>query len=210
MKTNNKIRKQQHNEAHKLTRDISVFYIVLFVVMMMIVPVRLVQADINLYVNQATETKTTNHFPTLIAVGRGELTWFGLSIYHASLWTSTGEYQSVKHSLPIALTITYNKNIKSEALAKRTVEEWKQLGLFDDQRRKFWGQQLKQIWPNVTPGDSITTLVTANKKTRFYHNDKLLTELAEPTFGTALLSIWLDAETSEPHLRAKLIGQAGG
>ena len=210
MKTNNKIRKQQHNEAHKLTRDISVFYIVLFVVMMMIVPVRLVQADTSIYVNQTTDSKVTEQFPTLVTVKHGELTWFGLSIYHASLWTSTGEYQSVKDSLPIALTITYNKNIKSDALAKRTVKEWKHLGLFDDQRRKFWGQQLKQIWPNVAPGDSITTLVTANRKTRFYHNDNLLAELADSTFGTALLSIWLDDETSEPDLREQLIGQAGG
>lgn len=208
MKTNNKLKKQQHNEAHKLTRDISVFYLLLLVVMI-IVPVRMVQADTNLYVNQTTDSKVTEHFPTLIAVGRGELTWFGLSIYHASLWTSTGEYQSVKDSLPIALTITYNKNIKSDALAKRTVKEWKYLGLFDDQRRKYWGQRLRQIWPNVASGDSITTLVTANRETRFYHNDKLLTELADPTFGTALLSIWLDDETSEPDLREKLIGQAG-
>jgi hypothetical protein len=208
MKTNNKLKKQQHNEAHKLTRDIGVFYLVLLVVMM-IVPVRMVQADTNLYVNQTTDSKVTEHFPTLIAVGRGELTWFGLSIYHASLWTATGEYQSVKDSLPIALTITYNKNIKSDALAKRTVKEWKSLGLFDDQWRKYWGQRLRQIWPNVAPGDSITTLVTANRKTRFYHNDKLLSDLADPTFGTALLSIWLDDETSEPDLREKLIGQAG-
>ena len=208
MKTH-KVKTHQRNRTHKLISNIGLLYILLLV-LVLIAPARLVQADTNPYIiNAATKPDVPDQFPNLSVVGSGELTWFGLSIYSASLWTTTGKFTSLNDSLPIALTIIYNKNFTSDTLADRTVKEWEHLGLFDSQRRKFWEQQLRTIWPSVKPGDNITTLVTADKKTRFYHNDKLLTELLDPDFGPALLSIWLDSETSEPGLREKLTGNTG-
>jgi len=203
MKIINTTRNQNRNVEHNLTRDISVFYLVLLAILM-IVPARMVQADV---AHTSVEITGASRFPTLIAVGDGELTWFGLSIYQASLWTATGEYQNIKDSLPIALTITYDKHIASDDLAQRTVEEWEHLDIFDSEWRASWAVRLRHIWPNVKPGDSITTLVTNDRKTQFYYNDKPLTMFDDPMFGVALLSIWLDPNTSKPELRAKLIGQ---
>ena len=203
MNANNKSRKQIPNSEQKLTRDIVISYLTLLAILM-IAPAKLVHADFNV---SMSDNNDLDSFPTLIAVGRGELTWFGISIYEASLWTTTGEFQNLTDTLPVAFTITYERNITSSALAKRTVKEWEHLNILDKETRTNWGNELKTIWPDVKPGDSITTLVTALKTTRFYHNNKLLTVLEDPSFGTALLSIWLDANTSEPDLRAKLIGQ---
>ena len=176
----------------------------MLLISVLIIPLGQTQADIK---RSPAGLQNTTGFPSLYAVGHGRLTWFGLSIYQASLWTATGDYQNLNESIPIALTITYQKNIASDALAQRTIEEWSQLGIFDKDTRAAWGQRLSQIWPDVVPGDSITTLVTAAKKTQFYHNNALLTVLDDPTFGIALLSIWLDPNTSEPDLRAQLINQ---
>jgi hypothetical protein len=195
-------RKNQSTEKN-LTRDVGIVYIALFAVMMLF-STRIVHADFTT-LNKANQLDSP--FPTLISVGRGELTWLGLSIYQASLWTSDGEFHGLEQSLPIALTITYEKNIDNDALVDRTVEEWLHLGIFSEETRSFWAKQLLQIWPDVRPGDSITTLVNEDRSTQFYFNNSLLKELDDPAFGAALLSIWLDPNTSEPDLRAKLIGR---
>lgn len=184
------------------TLSVSIVYIVLFAAMLLLT---------GKTANASTEKNYDGNFKTdfstkLSAVGRGELTWLGLTIYQASLWTVDGKYQSIDQSKPIALAITYQKNIDSQALVERTVEEWEHLNIFDSKTRKFWGDRLVTIWPDVKPEDNITTLLTTDQKTRFYYNDKLIAELNEPEFGKALLSIWLDPNTSEPGLRKRLIG----
>jgi hypothetical protein len=143
-------------------------------------------------------------------VGAGTITWFGFTIYDASLWTENGRFDTLTDSLPVALHITYRKNIKSSALAERTAEEWQQLNIYTPRERKQWQQRLATIWPTVKPGDSITTLVTFDKQTHFYYNDKLIHRIDDPEFGIALLSIWLHPNTSQPALRSKLIGQREG
>lgn len=147
-------------------------------------------------------------------VGFGSLTWFGFSIYDASLWTRDGTFNyrsnDLSQSLPAALHITYQKEIASTALAERTTQEWKRLDIFSSNQRKAWQQRLVTIWPTVKPGDSITTLVTRDRKTYFYYNHELIAVVDDTTFGTALLSIWLDANTSEPQLRRELIGYKEG
>jgi hypothetical protein len=149
----------------------------------------------------------SDHLTTLKAVGRGEFTWFGISVYQASLWTRNGRFTNIQDSMPVALAITYQKDIDGEALTERTIEEWERLGIFSEQERITWRQKLKQIWPDVKPGDNITTLVTSESTTRFYFNDKLLAVLDDPSFGAALLSIWLHPDTSEPGLRDSLLGK---
>ena len=204
MKTNNE--KAKPNSDKNLTRDIAIVYVALLAILMFF-PVQLVRADIN-----PSNIENSNHelFPALTAVGQGELTWFGISIYEASLWSTNGKFLNLEETLPIAFTITYERNITSTALSKRTIKEWQHLGIFSEQTRNYWGEQLVRIWPDVKPGDSITTLVSADRKTHFYHNQSLLSVIEDPTFGTALLAIWLDANTSEPKLREKLIGHRGG
>ena len=150
--------------------------------------------------------KQTNLQP----VGTGTIRWFGFTIYDASLWTASGDFKNLTYSLPVALHITYQKNIKSSALANRTVKEWKQLNIYSASERQRWEQRLTAIWPSVKPGDSITTLVTVSKQTQFYYNKELIKTIKDPEFGVALLSIWLHPNTSQPELRRKLIGHREG
>jgi hypothetical protein len=148
------------------------------------------------------------HIPTpLKLVGEGHMTWFGFTIYNASLWTATGQYNQFQNDLPIALHITYDKNIRGEKLAETTVEEWERLEFFDQQSRQQWGNQLAKIWPDVKPGDSITTLVTKERNTIFYANDIRIGHIQDENFSYALIAIWLHPNTTAPTLRANLIGK---
>lgn len=203
----------QRNKVNKSRKSIgfvanvAITYLALFALMMFVV-----SDDAAAGMSGKSSDTYNGHFETdflttLTVVGQGELSWLGFSIYHASLWTRDGKFQNLEETNPVALAITYQRNIDADDLAQKTVEEWERLGIFNVDERDSWGQRLKKIWPDVKAQDSITTLVTPDRKTRFYHNDKLLTVLEEPEFGNALLSIWLDPQTSEPGLRKKLIGK---
>ena len=118
MKTQNSIHNQHCYPALKCARDISMVYFMLLI-SVLIIPLGQTQADIK---RSPAGLQNTTGFPSLYVVGHGRLTWFGLSIYQASLWTATGDYQNLNESIPIALTITYQKNIASDALAQRTAK----------------------------------------------------------------------------------------
>jgi len=148
----------------------------------------------------------SDYLTTLKAVGRGDYTWFGFSVYQASLWTRNGSFINFEESVPVALAITYQTDINGNDLTERTIGEWKRLGIYSEHERVAWREKLKNIWPDVKQGDSITTLVTSERMTRFYFNDELLAVLEDPGFGAALLSIWLHPDSSEPGLREKLLG----
>jgi hypothetical protein len=64
-----------------------------------------------------------------------------------------------------------------------------------------------QIWPDVSPGDSITTLVERDGPTRFFFNDEPIGVVADPDFGPALLTIWLHPASRSDKLRLALLGE---
>ncbi|KPJ95669.1 MAG: hypothetical protein AMJ55_03360 [Gammaproteobacteria bacterium SG8_15] len=176
----------------------------------LIMTVMLVIATGNTAIAESMTSVSFNTQSGLQAVGTGTIRWFGFTIYDASLWTGNGSFSNLEDSLPVALHITYRKNIKSSALAARTKEEWERLEIYSPVERGKWEKQLTDIWPSVKPGDSITTLVTNDRRTHFYYNNELINSIDDPEFGIALLSIWLHPDTSQPALRSKLIGQRDG
>jgi hypothetical protein len=104
----------------------------------------------------------------------------------------------------------YEKNISSETLVDTTLKEWRRLNIFDDSRRQFYAQQLRRLWPDVKPGDSITTVMNNNEQTIFLVNGREVGRISDKHFGPALLAIWLHPETRATGLRADLIGLKGG
>ncbi|KPJ95233.1 MAG: hypothetical protein AMJ53_03175 [Gammaproteobacteria bacterium SG8_11] len=167
----------------------------------------------------------------LTMVGEGSMTWLGFSLYHASLWTKNGTYhgiptervanqkpvitseqqsQDLTYSLPIALHIVYEKNISSETLVKTTIKEWRRLKIFNDNQYRNYEPQLLNIWPDVKPGDSITTVIDTNQHTLFLVNGREAGQITDKDFGPALLAVWLHPKTRAASLRAELIGLQGG
>ena len=63
----------------------------------------------------------------LATVGRASLSWFGLEIYDATLWTESGDFVDPGFDQRLALRIDYHRNISSRKLAERTRKEWRRL-----------------------------------------------------------------------------------
>jgi hypothetical protein len=139
--------------------------------------------------------------------GQGLLTWFGLKIYSANLWVSkkNSSAQNILNQ-PFALELHYQRKLEGVEIAKVSIEEIKRLNIGTDAQQASWLRSMKSLFPNVEKGSRLTGIHAPGESTRFYRDGKLLGEIADPEFGAAFFSIWLDTKTREPALRQALLG----
>lgn len=146
----------------------------------------------------------------LVEVGSGEMRWFGMEIYDARLLNS-GEPFTGLEAAPLALEITYRRNISSKRLVRTTEREWErlagELALPEPARVRSWLAEMNAIWPDVAPGDFIIALVAADGQTHFHGTKGYLGTVSDPEFGPAFLGIWLHPDTRAEDLRAQLLGE---
>jgi hypothetical protein len=146
----------------------------------------------------------------LVEVGSGEMRWLGMEVYDARLLSGGERFSGDFSSGPVALEITYRRNIPSDRLVRTTEREWqrlrRELQLPEAPRVRQWLGEIATIWPDVTPGDRLIALVEPAGETRFYGNDGLLGVVNDPDFGPAFLGIWLHPATRAAELRAELLG----
>jgi hypothetical protein len=133
--------------------------------------------------------------------GLGRLNFWGFHIYDANLYRG-----AAKDSQEFALELKYQKSFSGEAIASRTVDEMKNLGVADAQAMS-WGKSLATIFPNVEPGQTITAVYIPRQGTSFFHEGKIISQIQGTDFAKAFFGIWLDPKTSAPKLRADLLGQ---
>ena len=132
--------------------------------------------------------------------GSGEFRRFGFLIYEATLWASGRDPLQP----PLALALTYKRNLSGKRIAEASVNEMRNLDSADETRLQNWGLRMAQIFPDVQPEERIVGLYLA-EGARFFHNDRPLGHIDDPAFARAFFGIWLDARTSAPELRAALL-----
>jgi len=138
-------------------------------------------------------------------LGEGTLRWFGLKIYEARLWTAGG---APDFSRPFRLELRYARSLSGEAIAERSAEEIARLGFGTPAQRAEWLDTMRRLFPDVAEGDALSGEHQPGVGARFTRNGRPLGEVADPGFSRAFFSIWLDPRTSEPGLRAALLGRS--
>jgi hypothetical protein len=133
--------------------------------------------------------------------GSGRLIWWGLHIYDAAFYRVGG-----LSSPEFALDMRYQKSFSGKALASRSVEEMKRIGVPDDQAI-HWGKELTSFLPNVESGQALTAIYAPKQGTTFYFEGKQIAQIPGVEFSKAFFGIWLDPKTSAPKLRTELLGQ---
>jgi hypothetical protein len=141
----------------------------------------------------------------LALVGEARLTWFMFHIYDARLWATGGRFDP---SQPHALEIRYARDVTAEMLTKRTIDEWRRLGLLDTARERRWTEDITSAWPDIKSGDRLVAYAVPGQPMRIFHNGKAYSQVDDPEFAPAFLAIWLDPRSSEPKMRNKLLGLA--
>ena len=136
-------------------------------------------------------------------LGSGRMTWFGLHLYDAALWSPAATFDLEQ---PFALALRYVRSFKGERIAERSVVEIERLGFGDASKRSRWGEAMKRIFPDVKAGDTLTGVYHPGQGAEFFHLDAPIGVISDPEFARAFFSIWLDPRTREPKLRARLTG----
>lgn len=142
----------------------------------------------------------------LEVVGEGEYRWFGLSVYHASFATETGEFDGWTEAGRARFEIYYQRDVSASKLIDIARKQWDRLGVDAPPR---WFGWLRQVLPDVKAGDTLSCLVLPDERTVFYHNGERTGEVGEPEFGPAFLSIWLHPDAKAADLRRALLGESG-
>lgn len=141
--------------------------------------------------------------PSAQLVGKGRMTYLGFKVFDAQLYAPNGVYKS---SGPFALKLTYLRNFKGKAITESTVKEIKRQGGVSAAQLASWEKQMLAIFPNVSPGQSITGVRTANGNTVFYYGGRKIGTISGSAFSKRFFAIWLGNNTRNPGLRAKLVG----
>jgi Chalcone isomerase-like len=143
--------------------------------------------------------------PGLHAQGGGEMTFFGLSIYHGWFWADHPQWAADR---VYALDLHYQRNLDGALIAQRSVDEMEKIGRCTREQCQRWGEMMSRIFPNVRKGDRITGLHLATGAVRYFLNGNPIGEVADAGFAQAFFGIWLDPKTSRPEFRKKLLGES--
>ncbi|NML28460.1 chalcone isomerase family protein [Zoogloea dura] len=137
-------------------------------------------------------------------LGSGEARFIGLRLYDASLWVSGPEWSD---SRPYALVLTYARGFSRSMLVTTSLDEMRRLGSGDEAALLRWKADLERVFPDVAEGETIVGVSLPGRGAAFYHQGRLVGEVADPVFAHTFFAIWLDRRTRVPALRARLFGQ---
>jgi hypothetical protein len=143
--------------------------------------------------------------------GQGSYTWFGLHIYEARLFVGAEGLDLDRWTRSeFALELRYSRTLKGAAIAQRSVEEMQALGYANHVRRDIWLARMREIFPDVHEGQTLTGVSRLGIGTEFLFNGETVGIVEDADFGHAFFGIWLDPRTSAKDLRARLLGTGGG
>ncbi|MAR56689.1 MAG: hypothetical protein CMM93_05850 [Rickettsiales bacterium] len=149
-------------------------------------------------------TPVDRYVPEAKRVGTCKMSVVFWDIYNAALIAPKGEFDWEK---PFALQLDYLRDVTGSEIADRSVEEMRIVGADNEVRLAAWHTQMKQIFPDVHHGSQITGIYTPDGPTYFYGKNRMLGKVQDSEFGYWFFRIWLGENTSEPKLRAQLLGQ---
>jgi glucose/arabinose dehydrogenase len=131
-----------------------------------------------------------------VLAGQGRLTFLGLSVYDARLWVGPAFEAGGFANHPFVLELAYLRGLQGAQIARRSVEEMRRSGPLPDEQASRW----------EAAGDRIAGVHRPGRGAVFLVNGKPAGEIADPEFARRFFAIWLAPTTSEPALRAALLG----
>ena len=162
-------------------------------------------------------------------LGHHEFTYWGLSIYKASLWLGTKISSTAKEVSPnglsrtdwglprgvIALSLVYQRGFSKELLVKRSMEEMLAQHSVPQGQKVAWERELRAVLPSVNEQDELVALYDAQDLGRVLFLGKLkgrlsyesLGCLSAPLLAQSFMGIWLSPQTSQPKMREALLSQ---
>jgi len=147
--------------------------------------------------------------PQARLAGQGVFTWWGMTIYQASLWVGPAGYRpAAPTAAPFVLDLRYARALNGRKIAEASADQMEKIGAGSPAQRQAWLQQMLTIFPDVKEGNHIAGLYLPGGGARFYLDGKLLADVADVDFARAFFAIWLDPATTGKELRQSLLADA--
>ena len=143
--------------------------------------------------------------PNAELVGEGRLKFLFWSVFDASLFAPGGVWSEDK---PFALSLSYLRDLEGESIVEASIDEIRKQGMADEATLERWGKEMTKIFLDVDDQTTLTGIVNEDGHALFYRNGKLAGVVRDAEFSRRFFNIWLGEKTSEPELRAQLIGEA--
>ncbi|WP_338849100.1 chalcone isomerase family protein [Massilia sp. W12] len=148
-----------------------------------------------------------HELPQAKLLGSGEFRWFGLRIYEARLYAAHAPFDPARS---FALELTYQRNISKERFVQASLDEMRRifgasLQAYDMARWQSW---MEQAFADVSPGMQLTGVFVPGFGCRFYLQNALRAEIADPVFAQHFFAIWLHENSRDQALRRQLLGSA--
>jgi hypothetical protein len=159
---------------------------------------------ISMLATPAQAARWQDEVPAMKPVGMGELTWFGLHIYRAELWSANGHFDSTR---PYVLALTYERKVTAQKQVNVTLDQMDKQGV-PEARQARWRPLLEKVMVNVKAGDTMAGMYTPGSGAVFYYNGKQQSASNNIAFIDDFFGVWLNSRTTEPELRRKLLGEA--
>ena len=137
--------------------------------------------------------------------GSGEMTWFGFSLYRATLWVAGDSLEAS----PSALQLDYQRDIPRERLVQNSLDEMRRLGA-DEAQLARWDADLRRVFPDVKEGDSIVGVHQPGRGARFFHQGRETGAVDDAEFARRFFAIWLNPASRSPTLRSALLKRPQG
>ena len=150
----------------------------------------------------------SSELPSARLQGSGRMRFMGLRIYDVHLFLASKAAAADWASAPLALEIEYARGLDGGQIAERSLEEMRRQAEIDSARGERWLAEMKRLFPSVKSGDRLTGVQRPGESARFFFNGSFQGEVRDAEFARLFFGIWLSQRTSEPALRAALLGGA--
>jgi len=158
----------------------------------------------------ALPTELTRELPGARLHGQAELRFFGLAVYTIRLWSTEppSRWRADWSTAPLALEVRYARSFEGRRIAERSLDEMRRQGDLSAEQASRWLDAMVSAFPDVRAGDRITGVQQPDTATVFYANGRRVARIDDPAFSRRFFGIWLSPRTSEPALRARLLGES--
>ena len=146
--------------------------------------------------------------PSAQTLGVAWLRFMGIDIYQARLWVVTGFQAGSYAQSPFALELNYARALNGRLIAERALKEMRRQAGAEAAQEASWLDAMLRAFPDVQSGDRITGLHVPGQGARFWFNGQPRPAVRDTEFSRRFFGIWLSDASSEPQLRASLLGRS--
>lgn len=138
--------------------------------------------------------------------GQGTLRFLGLKVYDAFLWTQPGFEAANWTRHPFVLELRYARSLKGSDIAMRSLEAMQRMGPIDEPKARRWLEAMRRAFPDVERDERLAGAWSPTSRVTTFHARAGSVSVDDGEFGARFFGLWLDERSSEPSLRAALLG----